>query len=654
MINLKPEINLSKTKPKKSRSIRRRNIKYILLSAAGLILLLLIIGFIKYFGPLKSIYKYSIDGKNDFYDAQKLVTEERFKEAGDKLLQAQEEFSQGLNVLEKNGSLRSYLYIKTQVSAIDNLLRAGSQTASALAKIAYLADEIITPVKKDAEFTLAKLNVEQKHEILKKISESYPDLVGVKAEIDLAVLSLDQIPDRGLFPSIKKSIEPIKEQLPEIQNRIKQALPAVEILPAIAGYPEEQTYLFLLENNTELRPTGGFIGTYGILKAKDGEINHFKTDNIYNLDNPVSDRLIELPPEPLQKYLNAEKWFMRDSNWSPDFPTSAAKAIWFYDQENGPEKNIHGVIAITPTFIESLLGLTGEIKVNGLTFTAENFTEQLQYQVEQGYYRQGISDADRKEVIGDMSEQLLERILNFPQSRWGELWQTIENHIAEKHLLFYSKNASLQQVIEQENWGGKMAEPSNGDYLFVVDANMASLKSDPGVLRTIDYSVAETADEKIADLTITYNNSGTFDWKSTRYRTYTRVYVPLGSVLLESSGVMENDKLHGGRSAEPEVYDELGRTVFAGFISIEPQETGTLHFRYRLPDTIFDTSDGKQYDLYVQKQGGAKPYKLNIDLKFEDEIFSYEPIDKIELSNNNKVTLKTDLDRDRQIEIVFK
>ncbi len=651
MIDLKPktESKFNKNSGRLISFFKKSKNLYIVI---GLIFLLIVSVFVAYFPSSKTLMKHALAGKDYLYEAQQSVTEGQYLIAKEKLELAQIELNNALNELDKMGSLRKLPYAKTQVSAIENLLKAGIQTAAALEKIAQLADEIITPIKTNDDFNLAQLTIEQKHELLKKISESLPDVIGVKAEIDLAVLHFNQIPEKGILPQLKKAIEPLKEQLPILQDTIAQVIPAVEILPPIAGYPEEQTYLFLLENNAELRPTGGFIGTYGILKVKDAEITSFHTDNIYNIDNPVKDRLIELPPEPLRKYLNADKWFMRDSNWSPDFPTSAEKAIWFYHQEDGPEKNIHGVIAITPNIIESLLGLTGEIKIDGINFTKENFAETLQYQVEQGYYRQGISDDDRKEVIGELADELLNRIMSFPQSRWGELWQTVQNHIEEKQILLYSKNESLQYMIEQENWGGQMYEENQGDYLMIVDANMASLKSDPGVNRKIDYKINKTAEGLIADLTITYENTGTFDWKSTRYRTYTRVYIPEGAELIEHSGVMENDKLHGGRQADPEVYNELGKTVIGGFISIEPQETGSLNYKYKLPSSVIN-NDNEKYRLYVQKQPGAKPHNLNLYFEFNEKILYAEPIDKAELKDDNSMTLSTDLRNDKIIEITF-
>lgn len=658
-------INLQPTRSNQSQALRpsgrstwwRRNRKRLgktVLIVCGVLVVVGGIAFLVYREPAADLMSRAQAGRDDFSAAQEAVKNEDFKQAGDRLVSAREHFTAADEALSKLGGLKAVPFISTQLGAVDNLLKAGIQTASALGKVATLADTIITPIKTDSQFTLASLTPAQKRVVLKQISEAYPDLVGIKAEIDLAALHIDQIPNHGMLPQLKKAVDPIKEQLPTLREAISNALPMAEIIPPIAGYPEPQTYLFLLQNNTELRPTGGFIGTYGILKIADAEITSFRTDNIYNLDNPVKDTLVVKPPTPLQKYLKADKWFMRDSNWSPDFPTAAEQALWFYQQENGPEKNIDGVIAMTPNLIESLLKLTGSITVDGIEFTSENFTERLQYQVEQGFYRQGISDADRKEIIGVMADELMNRVLNFPQERWGELWQVIINHIEEKQILLYSNNENLETLIAQENWGGSINQDANSDFLMVIDANMASLKSDPGVFRSIQYSVEQTKDGAIADVTINYNNTGSFNWKSTRYRTYTRVYVPEGSQLLEHSGVMENDRLSGGRAADPDVYNELGKTVIAGFISIEPQESGTLHYRYALPANIVETMNGDQYSLLIQKQPGTKAHNLEVSLKFQRDILNAEPIDKIESTSHTSVALKSDLLTDRALQVTFR
>lgn len=649
---LKNIVNFAEKTRKQSKR-KARSKKFLL--AIIIVLLLLGIPIAIHYPTIKSAYSYAIGGREDFVKAQGAIGAQDFSGAKKALVTADEKLNNAKSEIQKLKYLSFIPFIGKQISAVDNILIATIQLGSGLQDITDLGDSVFSPLKKDGQsVSLSTISPEQTERILKTIYEAPPLLQGVKADIDLAVEAINNIPDKGLISSIKNIVTPLKEQLPAIQEGIELAIPAAQSIPQIAGYPSKKTYLFLLQNNTELRPTGGFIGTYGILKLNNGAIDYFNTDNIYNLDTPYHGTLIAEPPWQLQKYLSADKWFMRDSNWSPDFPTTAEKAEWFYRQEGGPENKIDGVIAVTPTFIESLIALTGPIEVNGITFTSENFIETLQYQVEKGFYRQGISEAERKEIIGVLSSKLLDKVLELPSDRWPDLWQTFQTDVNAKHILMYLKDDTIQQTIIDQGWGGDI-RTVDGDYLHIVDANMASLKSDPGVIRTIKYSVEQNSDgDFIATTRIHYDNQGTFNWKSTRYRTYTRVYVPEGSELISYEGVMDNDKLHGGREGEVEIENEFGKTVLGGFISIEPQEQGELVYVYKLPQNIADQIESGEYTLFVQKQAGTAAHELTINIDTGERVKEFEPIDKAEEDGQNIVKFLTDLGQDREFIVKFK
>jgi hypothetical protein len=50
---------------------------------------------------------------------------------------------------------------------------------------------------------------------------------------------------------------------------------------------EVRTFLILFQNNLELRPGGGFIGSFGILKVKDGTVVEFSTHDTANFDGRI-------------------------------------------------------------------------------------------------------------------------------------------------------------------------------------------------------------------------------------------------------------------------------------------------------------------------------------------------------------------------------
>ena len=97
-----------------------------------------------------------------------------------------------------------------------------------------------------------------------------------------------------------------------------------ERLPAMLGWDGPRRYLVLTQNPAELRPTGGYTGSYGIIAFDRGKITERTFQDVFLLDLPWDYPFVK-PPTELANYLLGPKqpWQLADANWSPDFPTSA-------------------------------------------------------------------------------------------------------------------------------------------------------------------------------------------------------------------------------------------------------------------------------------------------------------------------------------------
>ncbi len=368
---------------------------------------------------------------------------------------------------------------------------------------------------------------------------------------------------------------------------------------------EEMNFLVLLQNNTELRPTGGFIGSYGVLKMRAGKINDFYIRDIYSLDRQAEGVLNIAPPAPLRKYFNREEWYLRDANWSPNFPITAQRAKTLYAAEGGQEK-IDGVIAITPEVVNDLLDITGAVEADGIKYNSENFVDALQYEVEIAYLEEGKPKEERKEVMNEIAQNLKAKLYSLSLRDKIDAALAIKENIYERNVLLYFVDSGLQESLVKRNLAGELLSAEK-DYLMVVDANLGSLKSDPAVKREINYTVQNS----VGRVDIVYNNTGEADWKTSHYRTYVRVYVPQGAELITCEGAMANDTQKPG---ECDVYQELGKTAFGAFISVNLQESETLSFVYQLPDYALN-----DYQLVLQKQPGNEYTDYRI--KAGDEVW---------------------------------
>ncbi|MDZ7798392.1 MAG: DUF4012 domain-containing protein [Patescibacteria group bacterium] len=626
---------------KKKNKSKKRSIKWALVVLVTIFLLFVILT-IFYYPKGKKVYQQSLKAKENLFKAQELIALQDYSQAEELIYQSNRNFNNARVELEKMPLLKFMPIISQQYQAIDKILKVGVDISHSTGNLVSLAVDIISPLKENHDISFADITVQEKRVILAKLNDSEDTFTQANEIIKKSNNSIKNISQTGLIGPVNETVVLLKDYLPKAEQAISQLSVLAKIIPDLAGFPNSKKFLFLLQNNTELRPTGGFIGTYGTLVLKDADILEFKTNNVYNLDEKAENLNID-PPEPLTKYNKTSQWFLRDSNWSPDFPTSAEKALWFYEQEGGSEKNFDGVIAITPDLIESLIELTGSITVHGVKFTRENFTDTLQYQVEKGFLQKDIDESQRKEIIGDLSKVLIENLYSLPQAKWDDLFQIIDKELQEKHFLLYFKNEQAENLLKQNNWGGQVIQ-NPGDYIMFIDTNLASLKTDPYVTRNFEYNLTDKGDYYAANLKVNYKNEADFTWKTTRYRTYFRLYVPQGSQLIDIIGTNE----------EKNVVNDLGKTYFGSFISIEPGEEKTITFKYKLPKKIRNMINDGNYQLVIQKQPGAANYKTDLNLEFHKNIKAFSRIDNLEKESNNKITFSNPLNKDYIINISLK
>lgn len=593
------------------------------------------------------IYKKSMSGKNNLEHALFLVKEENFKDAASLAREAQADFKFGIDRVQeiKNGFFVSRIKIvKSQVEDIEYLLDTAFVLSQALEQGIVFGGEIQGLLGENKKISFSKFSREEKKLVLGRIYESAPELIAVKKNLDLAHENLSKVSYRGILFPLRGKLSELGEKIGLAQGILEKAIPLSKVLPHLAGYPEKTSQLVLLQNSDELRPTGGFIGTYGILETEYGDILRFDTHDVYHMDMPVKDKVNVVPPEPIKKYL-VPKWYMRDANWSPDWPTSAEKILWFYGEEDRllPAKDqinkftgeFDGVIGITPEFITGLLKITGPVVIEGKEYNADNFTKLLEYRVEKGYVQLGVPSWERKEVIGEISKEIKIRLLDLPSSRWQEVIDVMGANILKKNILIYSRDAGLQNILKERKWAGDIIA-AEGDYLMVVDANMGALKTDAVIKRSMNYAVEQGLGGVVSKLQINYAHTGGNDWRTSAYKTYTRIYVPAGSKLINTHGINDIS-----------VENESGKTYFGAYFTVEPGKIKSVYFEYALPDRL--NKDG--YELYMQKQPGRDMHEMTIDLSLSDEVKSYSPSGFFANKNGNRVVWQTDLKMDKVFKV---
>jgi hypothetical protein len=626
--------------------------------AALVVLVLLIIAVLFNIAAIKSLYQQVNSGKANLEEAVFQVEQGQFSTAARYAEYAAGNFEQAASVVqgyENNLLVKNIGSLKKEQDSLFRSLRGASVMSSSGKQLALIAHNLgALTGQKNTSFT--HLSTEKKREVLEFIYKTNPELAGIQANIKLACEDISSLKQSWLVWPLKGMVDQAAVRLDRFQQGYSHMLALARLAPEAMGYPDQMSYLLVLQNNDELRPTGGFIGTYGILTVKDGEIDRLDTHDIYHMDMPVRDTLSIQPPHPIDQYL-VDKWYMRDANWSPDWPQSAEKIEWFYHQENSLlppkddindfDKKFDGIIAITPNVVENLLRIVGPVELEGEVYTADNFQNLLQYRVEKGHIELGIPSWHRKEIIGEILKELKQRVLAAPIEHYASIFKTVIQDLEKKNIMVYFKRGHLAEAARQANWDGAMPAV-DGDYLYVVDANLGSLKTDAVMERSISYSIDSRASGAAANLKINYDHTGQADWKTSRYRSYTRIYTPKGSELVSARGFAET--LNGSQA---DVYTENGYTVFAGLVLVSPNGNTKLELEYRLP-AKFSTDKIDSYSLYVQKQPGKEVEPLSVKFSFSSPLINYVPQESFDSSPEvGQAAWKTDLSVDREFRALF-
>ncbi len=361
---------------------------------------------------------------------------------------------------------------------------------------------------------------------------------------------------------------------------------------------EEKTYLILFQNNLELRPGGGFIGSFAILKVKDGKVLDFSVHDTGNFDGRIPNTVD--PPYPMKETLKIAAWKLRDSNWSPDFETNAKQAVTFYEMGQGQE-HFDGVIDITANVLESLLTVTGPVTVPGFpgTYDSTNAIRDLEYQVEKGYQDQNIDFGDRKSMMGLLGGEIIAKVKTLGPADLWKLFQVGLTDLNRKDIQLSFTDPALEEKALSAGWGGAVDQQWNDDFLMPIDANLNAWKSDAVIKRAFRYTIDLTGAKPRATFTVSYDHQGSGkDFMTKDYQSFLRVYVPKGSWLATVSG----------NAKDPVFGEELGKKYFGTLIQVPLGTKKDVTFTYDLPETV----DRDLYDLKLEKQAGLNDIPVTL------------------------------------------
>ena len=410
-----------------------------------------------------------------------------------------------------------------QVKAVDAFADAGLTLSRAGLPLVDAADTILNPVNQDIP-----------------ISAAMDALRTTQQSLAPAVLAIDHVVDRVtpfegrfLVGPLARARDDLVNRLPRIRARARSAEQGLTSLMTFAGDSGPKRYLFLSQNPDEVRPTGGFIGTYGVLTAEGGRL---KLERYRNITQWIGDHPEAVVPAaqagaPFKYHGPPLPRTLANVNSVPDWPQAAdlAAQLW----EMGGEAPVDGVISFTPGFLARTLTVLGPIEIPSYneTLTAQNLHDRLDFQTHRASPPVGV---DPKDFVAIVARTVLEKVLAAPASQWEPLGAVMGQAFEAREALAWSKDADVAASLSERGWDGAFPT-ADGDFFYNSEFAYAA-KNGRGIQRTYDHNVALQADGNgRVTTTVTVTNTLPPDPLNTSTLAYLTLYGPTGSVFNEAA-----------------------------------------------------------------------------------------------------------------------
>lgn len=443
-----------------------------------------------------------------------------------------------------------------------------------------------------------------------KVRFAYEMLSKIQASIDHVDVESSSNEKQQLIGEYEEKIQAIRSGM-SIQQQLQP------VLASLTGENRKKTYAVLLQNNQELRPTGGFIQAVALLNFDGGSLVSYNVYGVYDLDKKLTGDVV--PPEDLKKYLGEEKWYLRDSNWNPDFPTTSKQVRWFINKILGID--IDGVIGMNLYTFQDILESTGPVELTEYNeiITNKNILERMEFHSEVIL----VDNSDTTDYSVVLFEKIIEKIATLDRQKVLPLVSSLRKSLDEGQLMISVEEESDQSVLHSLGWTGGLITPQCPTQLSIVDCQvdiMAQVESNIGVNkanyyidRDISHSISVNKTVANHSRKITFvNNAQSNAWPKGTYKSYQRFYV-------DKNAEIEKVSINGSVLREEQInIQELQNFKEIGIrIDVPIQKQLVVEIDYSTPHS---SNGGFSYVFFNQRQAGTSGDSLRVSIEHSSDL----------------------------------
>ena len=377
-------------------------------------------------------------------------------------------------------------------------------------------------------------------------------------------------------------------QLNELASRVNALSNTFQILPTLLGDGQQRTYAVMAMTPSEMRSSGGLIGSVGELVTSNGtvHIGDFRSNGEYlpygTGDHSADMKRVFTEEGPLHMSFD-----LRDL---AVFPNTADSAVAMQSVWNrtpwGQNTPLDGVIMVDPVFLQQLIAINGNVTLpDGTVLTGDNTAEFLMNTVYQKY-----PESETDALFGVVASQAMKSM--FSHMSMGKLYKTGEmlgTMAKGRHFTMYAFDERVEQGIQAAGFTGQIpsseTNPSVGIYLTEQNpskmgwyikrkAKIQRVNCDDGDLYHVEFMVHNTMTEEEAKSLpwyITGNNSN----NTGKAMEKILFYAPQG-------GSISNLMQLGGKVDAAKETTIDGVKAYETYVQVNPGQIATFTFDVRV------------------------------------------------------------------------
>ena len=333
-------------------------------------------------------------------------------------------------------------------------------------------------------FQLDKLRQPDGSVDLSLIKQAAAQVFLAKESLDHATATLASAPDSYVIGTVTDARDQLKDQLDSVSSATGTAARLLAVMPKLLGEDRPQRYFIAFQSPVEIRGTGGFLGTYGIMTVDRGRltVDRVATDSdLQNFPAPI----LDLGPEYRQIYGNEPRFWV-NMNMSPNFPFAGEQWVKAWQLQTG--ETLDGVLGINVAALQYLSDATGPVtSAKGAPIPADQLVEYLT----NGIYLdfpdpEGPVNEARKQFQAQVGTDLLKRVLSF-EGDTATLIADLQKSVSGRHLQMWSADPAIQRTLATTPLAGATSTAEQ-PYLQLVLNNSGGNKMDYYLQRDVKYS----------------------------------------------------------------------------------------------------------------------------------------------------------------------